>query len=199
MERSRFLLWAAIVSTSAVCALIVAHYSTRKTQKTIDLSAYLNPPPSSSPELEPPLQPKLNATFPDATMPISKDTPSFTHSQAQAPKAEMTSQQSKENTLSDDSAKRVLPPARLASDDFPYQNLPFDAPVAEFPLVLVWQKQLELDQIREMSGSSADPMLDMRNNIYRVPGNPPGPPPGPPPHPPGPKPPKPPVESNAGL
>lgn len=106
----------------------------------------------------------------------------------------MTSILSRDKDSADDSLKRVPHTPRVRTTDFPFQVVPFDAPVAEFPLVLVRQREVEAAPIDRIDGGfgAGDSMSYMRNNIYRVPGNPPGQPPGKPPG-------KPPVESNAGL
>ncbi len=196
-ERSRILLWLAIVPTSVVTALVAAHFSNRSSAKSdskaFDLSAYMNHDLSSS-KIDPPRQPSLTAKFTDATMPYSKDDPSGANPIAPNSKPEMTSILSRDKDSADDSLKRVPHTPRVRTTDFPFQVVPFDAPVAEFPLVLVRQREVEAAPIDRIDGGfgAGDSMSYMRNNIYRVPGNPPGQPPGKPPG-------KPPVESNAGL
>ena len=100
----------------------------------------------------------------------------------------------------------VLPPPRLAPDMFTFSSLPNNAPVAEFPLVLVGQKSLEWYRTRsgnDGGGAIGAPGAELASIHGRPPGPPPGPPtpPGPPPEPPEPpKPPPPPPEvSPSGL
>jgi hypothetical protein len=53
-----------------------------------------------------------------------------------------------------------LPPAKLAPDMFSFDVLPFDAPLAEFPIVLVWQKHREWYVTRDtdLEGRLATPL-----------------------------------------
>lgn len=96
--------------------------------------------------------------------------------------------------------KYTLPPARLAPDMFTFSSLPNNAPVAEFPLVLVGQKNLEWYRTRSGNegGGAAGLEGAPQASIY---GHPPKTPPSTPPGPPGPPgPPEPPPEvSTSGL
>ena len=101
-----------------------------------------------------------------------------------------------EFTSSKTSFRTVLPPAKLAPSMFVFSTLPFDAPIAEFPLVLVWQKNLEWTKTRtgDRGGAGAPSPLSPGVIYGKTPPppvtpppiNPPGPPepPGPPPAPP---------------
>jgi len=100
--------------------------------------------------------------------------------------------------------KDFLPPARLAPDMFSFSSLPNNAPMAEFPITLVGQKNLEWYKTRTGPEGGVD--AGIQSSVYgRPPGLPPGPLPGPPgppeppipPVPPGPKPP--PEVSTSGL
>jgi hypothetical protein len=99
--------------------------------------------------------------------------------------------------------RAVLPSARLAPDMFAYATLPYDAPLAEFPLVLVGQKYLEWykttsEPIGVSAGIGSASIYGRPPTPPGTPPTPPGPPPGPPPKPP--KPPKPPPEvSTSGI
>lgn len=120
----------------------------------------------------------------------------FTSKQA-TPLADLGAEFEKKND------RDVLPPNRIAPDMFSFATLPYDAPVAEFPLVLVGQRNLEwyiTPKEPELGGIGG--VYDSRSSIA---GRPPGPPPGTPPSgggpggPPG-GPSKPPPEvSNSGL
>jgi len=96
----------------------------------------------------------------------------------------------------------VFPPSKLASYMFAFSSLPFDAPVAEFPLVLVWQKNLDWAKGTTGERGGSVPSSLPSGTIYgkAKPGSPPGQPPGPPgPTPPGPTPRPPPEVSTSGL
>ena len=99
--------------------------------------------------------------------------------------------------------RTVLPPAKLAPDMFVFSTLPFDAPVAEFPIVLVWQKNLEWTRTRTGDRSGGGPSGLAGGTIYgKTPPPPvtPPTPPGPPGPPEPPVPPTPPPEvSKSGL
>ncbi len=111
-------------------------------------------------------------------------------------------------TIKETSDKDVLPPPRLAPNMFIFSTLVNDAPISEFPLVLVGQKSL--DWYRTRSGNDGGGAIGVDGNvpssIYSQPPTPtptppaPNPPtPEPPPTPP-PKPPRPPPEvSPSGL
>lgn len=101
-----------------------------------------------------------------------------------------------------DGIHSTYPAARVAPDMFPFQSIPFDAPLAEFPLVLVGQKNLELYKVPRTPGDGGMPegpgsSIYGRPSGRPVPPTPPGPP-GPPGPPTPPIPPTPPV-SRSGL
>ncbi len=103
------------------------------------------------------------------------------------------------------SEKYALPPPRLAPDMFTFFSLPSDAPFAEFPLVLVGQKNLEWVRTRSgtdgggaMGVDGSQPSSIYGNPHPKPPPTPPGPP-GPPGPPPGPPPNPPPEVSTSGL
>ncbi|MEI6166305.1 MAG: hypothetical protein WCS52_03850 [bacterium] len=102
--------------------------------------------------------------------------------------------------------KYELPPPRIARDMFTFSSLPNDAPVAEFPLVLVGQKNLE--RYKTLSGKEGGGAFGGSGGSRTshgatpppTPKPPPSPPPGPPPGPPPIPPPEPPPEvSTSGL
>lgn len=97
--------------------------------------------------------------------------------------------------------KNLLSTTKLDPEMFVFNTLPYDAPLAQFPLVLVWQKNLEW--YKTVGGRTAGSIAPPSGNIYGRPPSrpptPPNPPPNPPPKPP-PEPPKPPPEvSTSGL
>ncbi len=99
-----------------------------------------------------------------------------------------------------DAGKYALPSPRIAPNMFAFSSLRNNAPVAQFPLELVGQKNLEWYRTR--GANEGGTINDGQLSIHRRP--PPGrpPPPGPPPGPPGPPgpPPGPPPEvSTSGL
>lgn len=121
----------------------------------------------------------------------SQNPPKKTETTAQATPADSTTESPEYHSLQD---------AQFSTQDFPFQQLPSDAPIADFPLTLLAQDEQKIAPGAVMNPtlapSEAEPLSEMRQNVYRVP----KPPPGPPPHgPPPPKPHGPPVESNAGL
>lgn len=65
----------------------------------------------------------------------------------------------------------VLPPRRLQPEEFVFSPIPFDAPLAEFPLLLVWEKTREGYNIHELDRQALD---RMKANFFRVPGAPGG-------------------------
>ncbi len=89
----------------------------------------------------------------------------------------------------------VVPPRRLLQELFVYMPLPFDAPLAEFPLVLVWQKNRDVYRIRDfdmdkrLSPTEWDMLSRTRTTLFGD--NPPTNPP--------PRPPVSPEESPSGL
>lgn len=199
-RKSRLIIWGAVGLALSACLGIVVYHSVPDSSTSLDLSEYLERPALAG-EGHSARHASDRGQPSTGTGPGS---PSFsgagTLPGANAPRANMVAKLDGLPPMIEIVDKRVTPPARVASDDFPFQELPYDAPVAEFPIVLVWQKQLELEPILEMDRSATpsekDALLNMRQNIYRVPGPPP---PGPPPPGPKPKPGEPPVESNAGL
>jgi hypothetical protein len=133
------------------------------------------------------LQRLSTETTPALTAPPAPETT------AQTPPPDSTTEAPETHSLQD---------AQFSTRDFPFQQLPSDAPIADFPLVLVSQDELKLAPEVIMNPTLApqesEPLSEMRQNVYRVP-KPPGPPPPGPKPPKPPKPPGPPVESNAGL
>ncbi|MEI6789015.1 MAG: hypothetical protein WCL49_11120, partial [bacterium] len=130
---------AGIIIGIMACASIMAYFSlfTPKVempdlsqfQKTSEQPEDKPPAPQPAPQGQPPEQsgPKTPPETPSATpLPVQ-----FTSEKADLPPPE--------------NPERIdLPPStRLAPDMFVYSTLPFDAPMAEFPLVLVGQKSLE--------------------------------------------------------
>ncbi|MEI6148292.1 MAG: hypothetical protein WCS01_04290 [bacterium] len=93
---------------------------------------------------------------------------------------------------------------RLKPEEFAFDAIPYAAPLAEFPLVLVDQRSREWYLTRDMemdsrlSPAEADILDRMQTDIHGGGGKPPRGPPKPPPGPPGP-PEVPPEESYSGL
>ncbi len=198
---------AIIVVGVLVCALIMAYFTVFAPKVDMpDLSKLQGTP---APQEDKPTSQEPITPAP-ADQPTVQQAAQGTPAAAPAPvefgtgKAADVGPKAEEDTKLD-TIKAVSPAARLAPDMFSYSALPFDAPLAEFPLVLVGQKNLEWYKApREVIGGSPGGIGTAPLSIY---GRPPSPPPKPTPPPggggpPGPpeKPPKPPPEvSTSGL
>lgn len=183
-----------------LAALLVASYF---------LYVTLPPTPTPHAQLDALLNGEVKTPPPAEALLSSEGTPPKPDSVAGKPRADMAKTEF-ESKLTDAMAtekepdkleKDYLPPPRLAPDMFVFSSLPFNAPVAEFPLVLVGQKNLEWYRppVGMTGGGMDGGGGDNSPSIYRNPPvKPPKPPPGPRP-PPGPPPKPPPEVSNSGL
>jgi len=209
----RFGFWIGIIGL-LVCGMITAYYAyfvptrpkldLRAIQKILNLDIF-----TTESELDIPGTTRLATQqgSPDQSNLVQKTmgtTPSGKLPKAEFTEAHGSADANKAGTTPDRFAFRtVLPPSKLSVDMFAFSSLPFDAPVAEFPLVLVWQKNLEW--AKTMTGDrvgawKVGPGSLTPGSIYgkAPPGTPPSRPPGPP-GPPGPPPRPPPEVSTSGL
>lgn len=182
----------------AACYFLYARQDTTLNPQA-QLDALLNRQEPSSPSPEPERPGESTALKPDPAAGIPKA--DMTKTAFESKLAESTSMDKEKEDAANKREKDYIPPPRLAPDMFAFESVPFDAPIAKFPLVLVGQKDLEWypSRVRRetggIEGGGGSPSF-YRNSPNRPPT--PTPPPGPRP-PPG-KPPKPPPEvSNSGL
>lgn len=156
----------AVVAAVVAVLAIVWHFATApEVQDPFRQLAQLNvapaeprgtpppPPPTAPPPGESERQPQGEppAAAPSAVMPPSGMQP-------QPP--------TQPEGIKQDLARTVvepLIPRRLEPEYFVFMPLPFDAPLAEFPLVLVWQKNREWYRIRDfdLDGRLSPTELDM--------------------------------------
>ena len=174
---NRLLTWAAIVAAVLACCGIIAYFAianrnsapviptfVRPVVQPVPVAVY-TPPAPSAPQPETPTPPVV--TPPPAPPP---------------PPAPVVKTEKKEP----DVIAALIPPPRVTPEMFVFTPLPFDAVLAEFPLVLVGQKQrewyvtrdMELD--RELSSADMDILARMRSDLFGISSNRPPPPPPPP-------------------
>lgn len=184
--------WIAIVLIAAgLLAMVIIHGGQKPAPSVLDLSQFTRLTPSTT-----------SGTTPGPTESSSKPTvePQVSLPEGQPPSADMTASSTNPPTHPEEHDNlHVVFPDRLSPDEFPYQPIPFEAKVVEFPIVLLDQHLLELAPLvimdRTLGLQDADPMTLLRENVYRIEKPPVTPPPGPKP----PKPPRPPEESPSGL
>lgn len=194
---------AIIIAGIMACSLILAYFTVLAPTTEMPDAMNLKAKPGTTPgpvlsalgPAEKSPEPQKAAGTPSAAPPPVE----FTAGKADAigPKADFS--------IKTDVVLTVLPPARLAPEMFAYSSLPFDAPLAEFPLVLVGQKYLEWyktprDPLGASAGGIGSSPIYGRPPPPGTPPTPPGPPRPPPPQPPPQPPPKPPPEvSTSGI
>ena len=146
----RFGFWIGIIGL-LVCGMITVYYAyfvpthpkldLRAIQKILNLDIF-----TTESELDIPGTTRLATQQGSPDQPKQVPKTAGTTPSGKLPKAEFTeahgsADANKAGTTPDRFAFRtVLPPSKLSVDMFAFSSLPFDAPVAEFPLVLVWQK-----------------------------------------------------------
>lgn len=176
-NRNRLFMVAALLMAFLACVGIVVHFTLSAPPVIPDLASL-----GTLPTIVP--------GAPKATGPLSQIPPSgppqpqATPSLPPAPKIESQAELDKQ--------LRESIRFRLKPEEFVFDSLPHDAPLAEFPLVLVDQRLREWYLTHDvMSPNGVEP--SERH------GPPPKPPPRPPPGPPPGPPPEPPEESTSGL
>lgn len=132
------------------CLIIVGHFATRPTESDpFAQLTDLNVPALTPPSPPSPVEPKPEAT-PAQVPPPPPEPKAETPAPTLAPPTLKASTQT-EGPKQAQTAPIIapMPPRRLAPGVFVYEPIPHDAPVAEFPLVLVWQKDREWYRIRD--------------------------------------------------
>lgn len=189
-DRNKLYMGAAVLLAAVACLAIVLHYAFTEPPVIPDLTelSHLHPavPTASG---TPPPQPGSG----DPSAATRPQTPPTLSPAPKAPSADFS-------TKVDDSLKMALR-FRLKPEEFAFDAIPYDAPLAEFPLVLVDQRSREWYLTRDMemdsrlSPAEADILDRMQTDIHGGGGKPPSGPPKPPPG----RPEVPPEESYSGL
>lgn len=138
IKEYRTLVVLALVLAIGACGGIIWYYETQTPSVGADLSAL-----ASVPAVTP--APASSALLPGTTpaAPGTPPAPATSLPGGAQPKAEF-------NASLDAAGTIVALPDRLVPDMFAFDSLPFDAPVAEFPLVLVDQRVRTVDFVRDM-------------------------------------------------
>lgn len=197
MNNNRRFIILVVLLGMLICGSILAYFNFITPAPAISpLALTLKPatPVQVAPQTPPPQEPKPETPRKLETAPPPVPPSEFPKTKIKdvAPTADFNSREL--------APKNLLANTKLAPEMFAFNTLPYDAPLAQFPLVLVWQKNLEW--YKTVGGRIAGSIAPPSGNIYgRPPSSPPTPPepPEPPPKPP-PEPPEPPPEvSTSGL
>ncbi len=188
--RKKWMIWGgvAVAFFASILLATVMHVRKQPAPAAFDLSQYTQLTTSTSVNNSPAAQTDRKGPAPAGHLP-----------EAHPPAAEMDADSTNAPSHQDQGELHAVFPDRLSQDEFPYQVIPFEARIVEFPIVLLDQHRLDLaPEIRmdpTMGLQDTDPLSALRANVYRI--EKPSPPPGPRPEPP--KPPRPPEESPSGL
>jgi hypothetical protein len=150
MSSGKTLVIVAVIVAVVACGGIIAHFMTRPqpADPFAALTQFQEVPSQTSPSA-PATEPAVPA---QVTVPPAPEAPP-------APKAGVVPPPPPPPAPVVESPKRpaplpvrvVMPPRRLQPEGFVFTPIPHDAPIAEFPLLLVWQRDSDMYLMREFN------------------------------------------------
>lgn len=166
-------LLALVLIAAGLVAMVIFHGGTKPVSIEAELSQLASLQPSTTIQSIPSQPPITPGSTPEVPVPLPEAAP---------PVVEMTA--SSTNPPSGDQDKLLEAfPGLLSPDEFPYQAIPFEAKLVEFPIVLLDQHFLKFSPVIIMDPTlglqEEDPMALLRANVYRIEKPPVTPPPRP--------------------